>query len=61
MIYKIRVEFGHAPITSELLKAGFEIGKRANPGDELGLVHVKDHHVYEIDIEEEGKTEGESK
>lgn len=55
MIKKIRVEFEHTPITSELLRAGFEIGKMANPGDEFLLVHIKDHHVYEIDIEEKAK------
>ena len=59
MIEKIRVEFEHMPIASELLRAGFEIGKMANPGDKFGLVHIKDNHVYEIDIEEEGKMEGE--
>ena len=59
MIEKIRVEFEHTPTASELLRAGFEIGKMANPGDEFGLVHIKGHHVYEIDIEEEGKMEGE--
>lgn len=53
MIKKFRVEFEHTPITSELLKAGFEIGKMANPGDEFGLVHVRYNHVYEIDIKEE--------
>ena len=61
MIEKIRVEFEHIPTASELLRAGFEIGKMANPGDEFGLVHIKPRHVYEIDIEEEGKTEGELK
>lgn len=61
MIEKIRVEFEHTPIASELLRAGFEIGKMANPGDKFGLVHIKDHYVYEIDIEKEGKTEGELK
>ena len=61
MIKKIRVEFEHMPIASELLRAGFEIGKKANPGDEFGLVHIKPHYVYKIDIEEEGKTEGELK
>ena len=55
MIEKIRVEFEHMPTISELLRAGFEIGKMANPGDEFGLVHVKRHHVYEIDIEEKAK------
>ena len=55
MIMKIRVEFEHTPITSELLRAGFEIGKMANPGDEFGLVHIMDHHVYEIDMEEKVK------
>ena len=59
MIEKVRVEFEHIPTASELLRAGFEIGKMANPGDEFGLVHIKQHHVYEIDIEEEGKMEGE--
>lgn len=59
MIEKVRVEFEHTPIASELLRAGFEIGKMANPGDEFGLVHIKPYNVYEIDIEEEGKTEGE--
>ena len=61
MIEKIRVEFEHIPTASELLRAGFEIGKMANPGDEFGLVHIRPNHVYEIDIEEEGKTEGELK
>ena len=61
MIEKIRVEFEHTPTASELLRAGFEIGKMANPGDEFGLVHIMPKHVYEIDIEEEGNTEGESK
>lgn len=61
MIEKIRVEFEHTPIASELLRAGFEIGKMANPGDKFGLVHIKPYHVYEIDIEKEGKTEGELK
>ena len=61
MIEKIRVEFEHMPTASELLMAGFEIGKKVNPGDKFGLVHIKDRHVYEIDIEEEGKTEGELK
>ena len=55
MIEKIRVEFEHMPTMSELLRAGFEIGKMANPGDEFGLVHVKRHHVYEIDIKREEK------
>lgn len=55
MIKKITVEFEHTPITSELMRAGFEIGKMANPGDEFGLVHIKDNHVYEIDIEEKVK------
>lgn len=55
MTKKIRVEFEHTPITSELLMAGFEIGKMANPGDEFGLVHIKPNHVYEIDIEEKVK------
>lgn len=59
MIEKVMVEFEHTPIASELLRAGFEIGKMANPGDEFGLVHIRPNHVYEIDIEEEGKTEGE--
>lgn len=59
MIEKIRVEFGNMPTASELLRAGFEIGKKANPGDKFGLVHIKNRYVYEIDIEEEGKTEGE--
>lgn len=58
MIEKVRVEFEHTPTASELLRAGFEIGKMANPGDEFGLVHIRANHVYEIDIEEEGKTEG---
>ena len=61
MIEKIRVEFEHIPTASELLRAGFEIGKMANPGDEFGFAHIKDNHVYEIDIEVEGNTEGESK
>ena len=61
MIEKIRGEFEHTPTASELLRAGYEIGKMANPGDEFRLVHIKDNHVYEIDIEEEGKTEGGSK
>ena len=61
MIEKIRVEFEHIPTASELLRSGFEIGKMDNPGDEFGLVHIKPRHVYEIDIEEEGKTEGGSK
>ena len=55
MIEKIRVEFEHMPTASELLRAGFEIGKMANPGDEFGLVHIRPQHVYEIEIEEEGK------
>ena len=55
MINKIRVEFEHIPTASELLRAGFEIGKMANPGDEFGLVHIKPSHVYEIDIEEKAK------
>lgn len=55
MIKKIRVEFEHTPIVSELLRAGFEIGKMANPGDEFGLVHIRPNHVYEIDIEEKVK------
>lgn len=55
MIEKIRVEFEHTPTASELLRAGFEIGKMANHGDEFGLVHIKDNHVYEIDIEEKAK------
>lgn len=55
MIEKIRVEFEYTPTASELLRAGFEIGKKANPGDEFGLVHIKDNHVYEIDIEEKVK------
>lgn len=55
MIKKIMVEFEHMPIVSELLRAGFEIGKMANPGDEFGLVHIKENHVYEIDIEENAK------
>ena len=58
---KIRVEFENTPTASELLRAGFEIGKMANPGDKFGLVHINLNHVYEIDIDEEGKTEGESK
>lgn len=59
MIEKIMVEFEHMPTASELLMAGFEIGKKVNPGDEFGLVHIKDNHVYEIDIEEECNTEWE--
>lgn len=55
MIGKIRVEFEHIPTASELLRAGFEIGKMANPGDEFGLVHIRGNHVYEIDIEEKVK------
>ena len=55
MIEKIRVEFEHTPTASELLRAGFEIGKMANPGDEFGMVHIKPHRVYEIDIEEKVK------
>ena len=55
MIEKIRVEFEHIPTASELLRAGFEIGKKANPGDEFRLVHIKPYHVYEIDIEEKAK------
>lgn len=52
---KIRVEFEHIPTASELLRAGFEIGKMANPGDEFGLVHIRPNHVYEIEIEEKVK------
>ena len=55
MMKKIKVEFEHTPIASELLRAGFEIGKMANPGDKFGLVHIKPCHVYEIDIEEKAK------
>lgn len=58
MIEKIRVEFEHIPTASELLRAGFEIGKKANPGDEFWLVHIKDNHVYEIDIEEKERRKG---
>ena len=55
MIEKIRVEFEQIPTASELLRAGYEIGKMANPGDEFGLVHIMPNHVYEIDIEEKAK------
>lgn len=55
MIDKIRVEFEHTPTVSELLRAGFEIGKMADPGDEFGLVHIRPNHLYEIDIEEKSK------
>ena len=55
MIEKIKVELEHIPTASELLRAGYEIGKMANPGDEFGLVHIRPNHVYEIDIEEKAK------
>ena len=55
MIKKIRVEIEGYPMASDLLRAGFEIGKKANPGDEFRMVHIKNRHVYVIDIEEKVK------